>query len=189
MKITAEPRSDQINADDFLGSPHTYTIAGVRPGSAEQKYDVLLEGEDRVWRPPLTMLRLLMAAWGDEADVWTGRHVTLYRDASVKFGPDDVGGIRVSHMSHLPGGKPFSAKVTVKRGRRAPITVQPLADAPAPSNEPTAEQVAACTDENELRDMWGKASAGTRKLIEDRVSELRATADAPPTEAEEGPSE
>src|SRR5699024_11533729 len=106
MRITAEPRSDQINADDFLGSPRTYTIAGVRPGTAEQKYDVLLAGEDRVWRPPLTVLRLLMAAWGDEADVWKGGQVTLYRDASVEFGPDDVGGMRVRQMSALPGNKP-----------------------------------------------------------------------------------
>ena len=173
MKITAEPRSDQINADDFLGSPRTYTIAGVRPGTAEQKYDVLLAGEDRVWRPPLTVLRLLMAAWGDEADVWKGRQVTLYRDASVKFGPDDVGGIRVSHMSHLPGNKPFSATVTVKRGRRAPIKVQPLVDTPTPTG-PTAADVAACTDEQTLRDMWKRTSdPAIHDAIRARVEQLR----------------
>lgn len=145
MKITAEPRSDQWNADDFIGGPRTFTIAGVKVGAAEQKYDIaLVEGEGRVWRPPLTVLRLLIEAWGNEATDWVGRRVTLYRDPSVRFGSDAVGGIRVSHMSDLPGGKPFSPKITISRGRRATITVAPLADPPA--REPTAED-AALTDE------------------------------------------
>ena len=129
MKITADPRSDQWNADDFIGGPRTFTIAGVKAGTAGQKYDIeLVEGQGRAWRPPLTVLRLLLAAWGDEASVWVGRRVTLYRDESIRFGPDAVGGIRVSHMSHLPDGKPFSVKVTTSRGRRGTITVDPLAE-------------------------------------------------------------
>ncbi len=132
MKITAEPRSDQWNADDFIGGPRTFTIAGVKVGTAEQKYDIeLVEGEGRSWRPPLTMLRLLIAAWGDEAAQWTGRRVTLYRDESVRFGSDAVGGIRISHLSDLPGGKPLTVKLTATRGRRASHTVDPLPDAPA----------------------------------------------------------
>jgi hypothetical protein len=132
VKITAEPRSDQWNADDFIGGPRTFTIAGVKVGAAEQKYDIdLVEGEGRVWRPPLTMLRLLIAAWGDDAKAWTGRRVRLYRDASIKFGSDAVGGIRVSHMSDLPGGKSLTVKLTATRGRRAPVSVEPLPDDPA----------------------------------------------------------
>lgn len=133
MKITAEPRSDQINSDDFIGSAQTYTIANVRVGSAEQKYDIeLAEIKDKAWRPPLTMLRLLMHAWGDESDDWIGRRVTLYRDESVRFGSDAVGGIRISHMSHLPGGKPLTVKLTKTRGRKQNYTVEPLPDAPPP---------------------------------------------------------
>jgi hypothetical protein len=137
MKITAEPRSDQWNADDFIGGPRTFTIAGVKHGTAEQKYDVeLVEGDGRVWRPPLTMLRLLMAAWGDDTAVWVGRRVTLYRDETVRFGADAVGGIRVSHMSDLPGGKRFSTKVTEKRGKRVAVSVEPLPDV-----APTVQQI------------------------------------------------
>lgn len=172
MKITAEPRSDQLNADDLIGSPRTVTIAGVKPGSAEQKYDIVLEGEQRVWRPPLTILRLLMAAWGDEADVWKGRRVTLYRDPTVTFGPDSVGGIRVSHMSHLPDGKPFTARVTVKRGRRAPITVQPLDDEPSTPTAPTPDDIARMADVDELRALW-KAYPDLRALIESRINEIK----------------
>lgn len=136
MKITAEPRSDQWNSDDLIGGARTFTIAGVKVGSAEQKYDIQLEGEDRAWRPPLTMLRLLMHAWGDESDDWVGRRVTLYRDESIKFGPDEVGGIRISHMSHLPDGRPLTVKLTKTRGRKQNLTVQPL-----PDDEPASKPV------------------------------------------------
>jgi hypothetical protein len=57
--------------------------------------------------------------------------MTLYRDPSVKFGGMDVGGIRVSHLSHID--KPLSVALTVSRGKRLPYTVQPLpASDPAP---------------------------------------------------------
>lgn len=129
MKITAEPRSDQWNVDDFIGGPRTFTVAGVKAGKAEQKYDIeLVEGEGRVWRPPITVLRILIAAWGDESSAWAGRRVTLFADPSVRFGSDQVGGIRVSHLSHI--SKPLSVSVAVKRGQRKPFTVQPLAEAP-----------------------------------------------------------
>jgi hypothetical protein len=73
-----------------------------RSGAAEQKYDIeLVEGEGRAWRPPVTVLRLLVAAWGDDATVWVGRRVRLYRDPEISFGRDKVGGIRVSHLSHI----------------------------------------------------------------------------------------
>ncbi|OBB49926.1 hypothetical protein [Mycolicibacterium fortuitum] len=164
MKITAEPRSDQWNADDFIGGPRVFTVAGVKVGSAEQKYDVqLAEGEGRVWRPPLTVLRILIAAWGDEAAEWTGRRVELYRDTSITFGPDAVGGIRISRMSDLPNGKALTVKLTSKRGKRTAHTVDPLPDAPV---NPNADQIAA------LRAEWKTASEERRQEISALVAEL-----------------
>ena len=179
MKITAEPRSDQWNADDFVGGPRTFTIAGVKPGAAEQKYDVeLVEGEGRVWRPPLTVLRLLIAAWGDDATVWVGRRVTLYRDPSIKFGRDAVGGIRVSHLSHID--KPLTVALTETRGKRAAHTVQPLVEAAKPAERkpgsgPTPADIAACTDIDTLREWW-QAHPEHRPQIEARRAELTAAA-------------
>lgn len=171
MKITAEPRSDQWNADDFVGGARTFTIAGVKPGAAEQKYDIeLVEGEGRVWRPPLTVLRLLIEAWGDEASAWVGRRVTLYRDPDVRFGRETTGGIRVSHLSHI--AKPLAVSLTVSRAKRATTTVQPLADKQPTATGPTAEQVAACTDRNELADWWRRSTPERRAQIEARVAEL-----------------
>lgn len=138
MKITAEPRSDQINAEDFLSGPKTYTIAGVVEGAAEQKYDIQLQGEQRVWRPPLTVLRTLMKAWeSDDSADWIGKRVTLYCDESVTFGRDAVSGIRVSHVSGI--AKPVEVRVSEKRGKRKVVTVQPLPDAPTPPQQSTGE--------------------------------------------------
>lgn len=144
MKITAEPRSDQWNSDDLVGGPRTFTIAGVKPGKAEQKYDIdLAEGGGRVWRPPPTVVRLLIAAWGDESDVWIGRRVTLKLDETVRFGPDAVGGIRISHLSHI--NKTMKIASTVKRGKKTPVIIEPLPDvAPvAPPADSVAKAITA----------------------------------------------
>jgi hypothetical protein len=176
VKITAEPRSDQWNADDFVGSSKTFTIAGVKVGSAEQKYDIALEGESRVWRPPLTILRILMdeKVWGDESDVWIGRRVTLYRDPTVRFGKDAVGGIRLSHVSHI--AKPVTLAVTTTRGKRAMVTIEPLVDAPTARPQPTPDDIAASTSIDDLRAMWQTASPERQALIAARVDELKAGA-------------
>lgn len=157
MKITAEPRSDQLNADELIGTTRTVTIAGVKPGAAEQKYDIVLVGEKRVWRPPLTVLRLLLAAWGDEASNWVGKHATLYGDPTVRFGNDAVGGIRVSHLSHIDG--PLTVKSQIKRGKRAPVTVEPISEIDA------------------LRAEWQNADPERRAEIEAEVAALQNGAD------------
>lgn len=119
------PKSDQINAEDFLAGPRTYTIEGVAitPGT-EQPVQIKLEGEPRVWRPCKSMSRVLVAAWGPDAKVYTGRAVTLYRDPKVKWGGMEVGGIRVSHLSHIE--RDMLIQLTATKGKRAPHVVKPL---------------------------------------------------------------
>lgn len=132
MKIEAGARSDQFNADDFIGGPRTFTVAGTSDGKADAKYDIeFVEGEGKAWRPPLSMLRAVMHFWGDESDVWIGRRVTLYRDASVRFGKDVPGGVRISHLSDI-GDKPATVSLTVSKGKRQLFTFQPLPSAPKP---------------------------------------------------------
>lgn len=77
-------------------------------------------------------------------------------------------------MTDLKGGKPLGVPLLISRGKSAIFTVQPLTEpAPAPS-EPTAEQVAATTDIDQLKGMWRASSAERREQIEARVAELTA---------------
>jgi hypothetical protein len=127
---TCAPKSDQLNAEDLLTGPRTVTIEKVTTGSAEQPVEIHLVGlPGRPFKPSKTVRRLLVAAWGADAAAYAGRRMTLYRDPSVRFGGMDVGGIRVSHLSHIEAR--LTLALTVTRGRRAPFVVDPLPDAPA----------------------------------------------------------
>lgn len=126
---TIAPKSDQLNADDLMASTVTVTVERVSKGSAEQPVDVhLTEFPGRPFRPSKSMRRVMVAAWGKEADAYVGRRMTLYRDPEITFGRDKVGGIRISHMTDLPDAKPMRLALTVTRGKRASYVVEPLAE-------------------------------------------------------------
>lgn len=171
------PLSDQVNADDMIGGPATVTIESVVAGSAEQPVDIrLVEFPGRAYRPSKSMRRVLVAAWGAESSAYPGRRLTIYRDPEVTFGRDKVGGLKISHLSHID--KRLSIALTVTRGKRAMHTVEPLPDAApsSPAPEPPAETVAECTDLDALKAMWHASGAERRAQIEVRVAELRAAA-------------
>lgn len=128
---TLVPKSDQLNAEDLLAGPRTVTVEKVTKGSVEQPVDIhLTEFPGRPFRPSKTVRRILVMAWGPEATNYTGRRMTLYRDPAVRFGADAVGGIRVSHLSHLD--KPLTLALTETRGKRRAHRIDPLAAEPTP---------------------------------------------------------
>ena len=121
--------SAQQNYDEYLAGPKTVTVAEVTQGTAEQPVNVeLVEFPGKPFKPAKSVRRVLAAAWGTDASKWTGRRLTIYGDPSVRYGGKEVGGLRVSHVSHID--KPITVALTVTRGKRAPFTVQPLPDAP-----------------------------------------------------------
>jgi hypothetical protein len=123
---TIAPRSDQINAEDLLTGPRTFTVEKVTAGTPEQPVEIHLAGlTGRPFKPSKTVRRLLVAAWGPEANAYTGRRMTLYRDPAVRFGGSEVGGIRVSHLSDID--KRIQVALTVTRGKRQPFIIEPLA--------------------------------------------------------------
>ena len=172
VKVTIEKKTDQLNYEDFLGGvTRVVTIAGVKAGTKEQQYDVQIEGDNRVWRPAVTVLKLLVAAWGDDATEWVGRRAELYGDPNITFGRDKVGGIRVLWVSHIT--KPITASLTETRGKRKAHTVEPLPDAPTAEPAPTEADIAACTDQATLRDWW-KPNPHLQDAIKARVDQLKA---------------
>lgn len=167
MSQTIIPRSDQLNAEDLLTGPRTVTITEVRRGSAEQPVDIHLAEFDRPFKPCKTARRILVTAWGVDAASYVGRRMTIYRDPAVKFGGMDVGGIRISHLSHID--KRMTVALTVTRGKRAPYVVEPLATPAARQPEPVEEMAAEAADEpitaaqlKKLHTMLGKAGFGDR---------------------------
>lgn len=164
IATTTAPKSDQLNAEDLLSGPQTFTITEVREGSSEQPVNIhLAEMPGRPYRPSKSMRRVLLNAWGRETKPYAGRRITLYRDASVKFGPDAVGGIKISHLSHID--KSISLALTVTRGKRATHRVDPLPDAPAP--HPNEAKIL------DLRAEWVDADPERRKAIEAEVQQLQ----------------
>lgn len=145
MDITdaAAPKSDQINADDLMSGPRTVTITDVRQGNSEQPVEIVTAefGTGRPYRPGKSMIRVLINAWGAEASTYKGRRLTIYRDPEIAFGPSKVGGIRISHMSHI--SKKLTLALTVTRGKRAPYIVEPLPDGPPIITSEQADDIAA----------------------------------------------
>lgn len=187
MTRTIEPDSGQLNADDLMAGPVTVTITGVTRGTPEQPVNVeLAEYPGRPYRPAKSMRRVLVAAWGKDSSVYAGRRLTLYRDPRVRFGREEVGGIRISHLSHI--GEAMTVMLTVTRGRRAPFTVQPLPDdAPRetvarPSrgsredhdgSATVVERIDAATTLDDLRALWDEATTDAeRQAIRRRAATI-----------------
>lgn len=125
MKETIVPKSDQLNADDLISGPMTVTVSKVTKGTTEQPVDVhLVETPGRAYRPSKSMRRVMVAGWGTEATAYTGHTLTLFCNPDIMFGKDKVGGIQISHMSHLT--KPLTVALTATRGKRKSFTVEPL---------------------------------------------------------------
>ncbi len=130
MSSTIDPNSDQLGADDFIAGPRTVTVTGVSKGNADQPVNIAVAEFDRPFRPCLSMRRVLVAAWGPDAGGYVGRRMTLYRDPAVKWGGQEIGGIRIKEMSHID--KRLSLALTVTRGKRVPFVIEPLTDTPPP---------------------------------------------------------
>lgn len=123
---TIKPKSDQLNADDLVSGAKTIRIRDVKAiDSDAQPVSIFFDGDDnKPYKPSKGMRRILVGLWGADASVFIGRSLTLYRDDDVKFGGVDVGGIRISHASHID--KPTRVLETVSKGKRRPVTIEPI---------------------------------------------------------------
>lgn len=181
MKVTAEARSDQWNAEDFIGSDRVFTVEKVTEGKATQPFDIYLAGESKVWRPPKTVRALLIAAWGDESDVWTGRQVQLYYDPEVVYGGKKVGGVRVRAMSHIE--RPVRMMLQKRRGEKVEHVIDVLKPQSAPTPAVTDEQIVNAATVEELRSLWAGADEMQQTAIKARVAALTAPTDEPEGDA------
>lgn len=192
----AVPRSDQINADDLVAGPMTVTVARVRDkGGVEQPVEVFLEEVDRVWRPCKTTLRTLIYGWGTRTGQWKGRQVRLYRDPTVTWAGEAVGGIRISHMSDLDGdlARGFVLSLAKSKKAKGAVEVRPLkrqgaqqAREPEPAPEETTRaappellakaELAAQQGTVTLEGWWKNSSKEDRLALQRHLGDLKAKA-------------
>jgi len=132
LRDTILAKSDQLNADDIIGTGITITVTAVKRGdSAEQPVVIHYQGDNgRPYKPCKTMRRVLIAGWGENGAAWIGRSMTLYNEPSVKFGGVAVGGIRISHMTDIGNGLRLTPNAS--KGKKQEVIIQPL-KAQAPS--------------------------------------------------------
>lgn len=198
MRPVLAPKSDQINADELAGGPVTITIREVRISAGqEQPVSIYFEGSDKAFRPCKTMGRALMEMWGPDASKYIGHSLTLYRDPSVKFGKDAVGGVRISHATGITERKVMM--LTATRGQRKPFAIMPLEM--APSNDTVSPNVLtidrarsdieAAADLDELKSIWTRKSMAPHRTelqadLDKRKAELSDTVSVDAPNAEEG---
>jgi hypothetical protein len=183
---TIAAKSDQLNADDLIGGPRTITITKVTadPSSSEQPVAIYHNLDPKKpFKPCKTVRRLLVAVWGADGSAYIGRSMTIYRDPSVEFGGIAVGGIRISHMSHID--QPMTIALTEKRSRRKPHTVKPLKmDQPKEqpkqpdANLPERGQDAARNGMDAYKSFWKSINAAERAALEDFHEEFKGIAAA-----------
>lgn len=105
MKHLTIPKSDQLNSEQLINAPITITVAEVvEVNNPQQPLIIHYDGENgRPYKPCKTMMKLLEHGWTEFYEDWVGRSMTLFCDPEVDFGADKrIGGIRISHMSHIP---------------------------------------------------------------------------------------
>ena len=126
MAATIVPKSNQTNADDFITGPRTITVSRVevRPGQ-EQPVSVHYEGDNgKPYKPCKSMCRVIVQAWGADSANYPGKSMTLYRDDEVTWGGMKVGGIRISHMSHID--RDLAMALSVSKSKRQMVLVKRL---------------------------------------------------------------
>jgi hypothetical protein len=140
LSKTIEPKSNQLNFDDFLGKGSlTVKITDVKGGDEpQQPVAIHYEGDSgKPYLPCKSMRRVLVSVWGADGKKYIGKTLILYGDPNVVFGGQKVGGIRISHMSDID--KPVTMALSVSKANKKPFTVQPLVATPKVKPELTPE--------------------------------------------------
>lgn len=174
LSPTIKPKSDQLNADDLIVKPKTIKVTRVEGNeNADQPVSIYFEGDNnKPYKPCLSMRRVLVSVWGEDATRYPGRAMTLYNDPEVKFGGIKVGGIRISHMSNIDARQ--SLMLTKTRGKKGEYTVLPLVEDTSQQALLDAQE-AAGKGRAAFEEFWDTDIAKTnRSILKDNIEDLKA---------------
>jgi hypothetical protein len=184
LRDTIVPKSDQLNAEQLLGGPITITVTEVRRGSGEEQPVVIhYEGEGgRPYKPCKSMRKVLVFAWGGDGREWAGRSMTIFNRPDVKFGGEEVGGIRISHLSHID--RDIAIALTATRGRKEQTRIKKLDEAETVGGSRSRLEAAARGGMENLRSAWAaipkdhQRSIGGAKGCPSELKDIAVAADA-----------
>lgn len=193
LRDTIVPKSDQLNAEQLLGGPITITVAEVRRGGGEEQPVIVhYEGEGgRPYKPCKSMRKVLVFAWGSDGRDWVGRSMTLYNRPDVKFGGEEVGGIRISHLSHIKSD--IAIALTATRGRKEQTRIKRLDEAETVAGSRARLEAAARGGMNTLKAAWASIPKDHQRSINgnagcpDDLKKIATAADVKSTPTDDAP--
>lgn len=120
-------KGEYISAAEMGDRRPTFTIArinSVRMDDEKKRKEVdkatiWFKETDRGWIYNKTAGHCLAAMFGKNDDAWVGKRITLYADEEVKFGSEQVGGIRVAGSPDIKE----EIKIRIKFPKKKPIEV------------------------------------------------------------------
>lgn len=126
LSKTIIPKSDQLNADDLIAGSKIIKIRDIKGGSDEaQPVNIYFYGDNnKPFKPCKSVRRILVQLWGADGLQYIGRRLTIYRDDTVKWAGVEIGGIRISHASHIENAT--RVLVTTAKNKRTPMTIDVL---------------------------------------------------------------
>jgi hypothetical protein len=189
LRDTIIPKSDQLNAEQLLAGPITVTVTDVRRGGGEdQPVVVHYDGEGgRPYKPCKSMRKVLVFAWGSDGSQWIGRSMTLYNRPDVKFGGEEVGGIRISHLSDID--KDIAISLTATRGRKEQTRVKRLEEGSTVKGSRSRLEAAARGGMDSLKSAWSaiprdhQIAIGGTQGCPDELKQIALKVESPDDEA------
>ena len=124
---TIEAKSDQLNSDDLMAGPITVTITDVKINLTTDQQPVSISftnDNGKPWKPSKSMRRALLLKWGSDEKVFTGRSLTLFRDPTIRWAGQEVGGVSISHMTDMTDDTRFL--LTSSRGQKKAMKIEHL---------------------------------------------------------------
>ena len=164
LRDTIIPNSNQLNAEQLIGSSMSITVTEVKRGDGDQPVSIHYENDQgRPFKPCKTMRKILIFAWGDDGREWAGKSMTIFCDPEVKFGGVKVGGIRISHLSDIERDMAVSLNTT--KGKKGEFVIKKLA--PVRSKDVLLDLLRSAGLEGTqmLVNVWKKLSVAERQSL------------------------
>ena len=133
IRAAIKPKSDQLNYENFIAGPQTFTVSKVTPGDRDHPVFIhMVECPATPYKPSKGMLKCIAApdGWGDKSSKWAGLQITLYGDPTVIYGGVEVGGIKVAALEGIESD--YETLISARRGVRKPHMIRKLSVAMYP---------------------------------------------------------